>query len=326
MDIIPSEAQRMMDGMSLRRSMSDLKHNAIVYSYTNGVVDIIHTTGHFMEAGWEEAGAKPTAKPRRSREKGKVAEGDDLTKSMSRARAKLRRLALANDFKYFVTLTLDPEKIDRDDGAAVAKALGRWADNMVRRKGLKYILVPELHKKGGIHFHGFMNDPVEVVDSGTIKLPGAKKPRKPRSQAQRAEWLAGGGQVVYNLPQWSLGFSTALELWGEYPNAVAYVCKYIGKDKQRPMGRWYYSGGDLAEPTKVYADLERGELLEEYCGKAVEFNIPGAKLTIIHTKMEGNHYERGQESNGQQADSDGLPGQSSGDRPAAGCGEAVCPG
>lgn len=297
-----------MDTMSLHRSQSDLKHNAIVYSYPCGVVDIIHTTGHFMESGWEQAGAKPQAKERRSREKGKVAQGADLAKSMSRARAKLRRLALANEFKWFVTLTLDPEKIDRADGAAVAKALGRWADNMVRRKGLKYILVPELHKKGGIHFHGFFNDAVDIVDSGTIKLPGVKKPRKPRSAAQRAEWLANGGQVVYNLPQWSLGFSTALELWGEYPNAVAYVTKYIGKDQVRPMGRWYYSGGGLNEPSKLYADLDRADLLEEYCGKTVEFNIPGAKLLIIHDKMEVQANESGQDDSRAEDERDGLPG------------------
>lgn len=275
-----------MDIMSLRKHQFEIEHNAIVYSYSCGVVDIIHTTGVFREAGWEEVEKTDQCKRGAARRAGKKSEGQDMRKSMSRARAKLRRLALANEFKYFVTLTLDPEKIDRCDGAAVAKALGRWADNMVRRKGLKYILVPELHKKGGIHLHGFFNDAVEIVDSDTIKLPGVKKPRKPRSKAQRAEWLAAGGQVVYNLPQWALGFSTALELWGEYPNAVAYVTKYIGKDHLRPMGRWYYSGGSLDEPSKLYADLDRAELMEQFCGKTVEFAIPGAKLLVIHDKTE----------------------------------------
>jgi len=107
---------------------------------------------------------------------------------------------------------------------AVAHALGRWADNMVRRKGLKYVLVPELHKKGGIHFHGFFNDSVQVVDSGHHDT---------------------AGHPVYNLPEWTLGFTTAIELYGDYPSAVGYVTKYIGKQGLRPMGRWYYSGGAL---------------------------------------------------------------------------------
>ena len=77
------------------------------------------------------------------------------------------------------------------------------------------------------------------MDSGTIRVPWAKKPRKPRSKAEREEWLAAGGRVVYNLPGWTLGYTTAMELYGEYPAAVAYVCKYIGKGGEKPGGRWY---------------------------------------------------------------------------------------
>ena len=251
----------------MSKTASELKHSSIIYTYPCGSVDIIHSTFGFMESGWEAAGAKPQpSAERRSREAGKIAEGQDLERSMRRARAKLRRLALANDFKWFVTLTLDPAKIDREDGKAVAKALSTWADNMVRRKGLKYVLVPELHKKGGIHFHGFFNDAVEVVDSGHRD---------------------GAGHPIFNLPEWHLGFTTAIALYGDYPSAVGYVTKYIGKQGVRPMGRWYYSGGRLAEPSKTYADFDRCELREEYCGKAVEFSIPGGSLMVIHDKMEG---------------------------------------
>lgn len=184
-----------------------------------------------------------------------------MERSMRRARAKLRRLALANNFEYFVTLTLDPARIDRYDGAAVTKALGRWADNMVRRHGLRYILVPELHKDGAIHFHGFFaGEGVQVIDSGHTF----------------------GGRPVYNLPQWTMGFTTAQRLYGEYHAAVGYCCKYIGKQNgQRPLGRWYYSGGALREPQKLYVDLDFGDV-----ENSVEFSIPGAKMKISHLKGE----------------------------------------
>ena len=250
-----------MERMS--KTASELKHSTIVYTYDCGVVDIIHSTSGFMEAGWEARGKSENLQTPGKREKGKIAEGADMERSMRRARANLRRLALANDFRWFVTLTLDPQKIDRCDGEAVAKALGRWADNMVRRKGLKYVLVPELHKKGGIHFHGFFNDAVKAVDSGHFDADG---------------------HPVFNLPEWALGFTTAIELYGDYPSAVGYVTKYIGKQGIRPMGRWYYSGGALKHPKKTYADLDK-ETVEE-CGNAVEFSIPGGKITVCHTKME----------------------------------------
>ncbi len=247
----------------------EITHNAVVYTYRDGSQDIICCSAPiFREPGWEAAwGAEPEAKPLpTARVTGKKSQGADMERSMRRARAKLRRLALANDFQYFVTLTLDPAKIDRYDGAAVTKALGRWCDNMVRRHGLRYILVPEMHQDGAFHFHGFMaGRGLEVRDSGV-------------------EW---GGRAVYNLPQWGYGFTTAQRLYGDYHAAVGYCCKYIGKQAgQRPLGRWYYSGGALAEPEKVYADLEYRDV-----ENSVEFSIPGAKIKVSRTKGGKNHGE-----------------------------------
>lgn len=198
---------------------------------------MIFTSGFFQPGVERPADMKPKA-----REAGKKAEGADMERSMRRARAKLRRLALANDFEYFVTLTLDPAKIDRYDGAAVTKALGRWCDNMVRRHGLRYILVPERHKDGAFHFHGFFaGKGLEVVDSG----------------------IFFDGRPVYNLPQWTLGFTTAQRLYGDYHAAVGYCCKYIGKQAgERPLGRWYYSGGALAEPQKEYIEVDYQHLVD----------------------------------------------------------------
>lgn len=221
----------------------------------------------FREPGWEDPHRWSETPRGASRVAGKKSEGQDMERSMRRAKAKLRRLALANQFVYFVTLTLDPARIDRYDGKAVTRALGQWCDNMARRHGLRYILVPERHKDGAFHFHGFMaGDGLEVRESGV-------------------EW---GGRPVYNLPQWRLGFTTAQRLYGDYPAAVAYCCKYIGKQEgERPLGRWYFSGGGLKEPEKIYADFDFDRLIEEY-QSAHEFSIPGAKLLCIRTNKEEN--------------------------------------
>ena len=237
----------------------EISHNGLIYEYPDGSQDVLCCTAPiFMEPGWERAFCEDEAKPRPSaREAGKKSEGQDMERSMRRARAKLRRLALANDFEYFVTLTLDPARIDRYDPATITKALGRWADNMVRRHGLRYILVPERHRDGAIHFHGFMAGAgLKATDSGV-------------------EW---DGRPVYNLLQWTLGFTTAQRLYGDYHAAVGYCCKYIGKQQgERPMGRWYYSGGALHEPRKLYCDMDYRDV-----ENSVEFSIPGAKLKISH--------------------------------------------
>lgn len=242
----------------------EISHNAVVYTYPDGTADLVCCTSPiFREPGWEAAWGEELAaadKPRPTpRECGAKSQGADMERSMRRARAKLRRLALANGFEYFVTLTLAPDKVDRYDAAAITKLLGRWADNMVRRHGLRYILVPELHQDGALHFHGFMaGEGLEAVDSGVT-------------------W---GGRPVYNLPQWGYGFTTAQRLYGDYHAAVGYCCKYIGKQAaQRPCGRWYYSGGALAEPEKVYTDMNYRDV-----ENSVEFSIPGAKIKVSRLK------------------------------------------
>ncbi len=187
-----------------------------------------------------------------------------MERSQRRARSKVRRLALANEFRWFVTLTLSPEQIDRYDGDEIVRRLGRWCDNMVRRHGLRYILVPERHKDGAFHFHGFFSDAVRVTDSGHTDDHGRK---------------------IYNLPQWTLGFTAAMELYGEYPAAVAYVCKYIGKqDGERPLGRWYYSGGALVEPRREYVDMDFREMQER--PGAYEVEIPGSRMVIVREYMQ----------------------------------------
>lgn len=264
----------------MSRSISEIGGNAIVYTYPNGDFDIIAASNKvFVPAGWEDT--EDWSRPRpmdgpgevgatapTPRQKGKKSEGDDRLRSMRRARAKLRRLALANEFDWFVTLTLDPARVDRYDPAAIMKIVNRWLDNMVRRHGLRYILVPEQHRDGAYHFHGFFAGDLEAVASGHYDPQGH-------------EYL--------NLPQWSLGFSTAVELYGTYSAAVAYCCKYIGKQQgQRPMGRWYYSGGRLAEPTKLYTTLEYNTLGVEFSEEIVEFNIPGTQMAVIHHRKEND--------------------------------------
>lgn len=195
---------------------------------------------------------------------------------MRRARAQVRDLALCTPFSWFVTLTLDGSKIDRYDMPSITKKLNHWLDNQVRRKGLAYVLVPELHKDGAVHFHGFFNDALAATDSGTISLPGAKAPRRPRTARQRAQWLEAGGKPVFNLPGWPWGFTTAIALYGPYERAVNYVCKYIGKDGTKVGGRWYYSGGGLGRPEVEYVDISYREV--EALPGAVTFTPEGSGL------------------------------------------------
>lgn len=266
-----------MDISGLRVSTLDSHSFARLRIYpASGQFEIMAATRPiFCGAGWEEVGreAPGHSAPRR-------AESGDMERAQRRARRAVRDICLCNPMAYFCTLTIDAARLDRYDERAIWSKMRAWLGNHVQRRGLKYVFVPEHHKDGAIHWHGLINAALPLVDSGTlIGVPGAKRPRKPRSAAQRREWLADVARVCYNVPSWRWGFSTAEALHGDYGAAVSYVCKYIGKDMgQKIGGRWYYSGGDLARPVDAPVDATFDEIAA--LDGAYKADIPGAAMAI----------------------------------------------
>lgn len=285
-----------------RKTKINSFHNVRLKRFPGDYIEILWCESPiFRDAGMEDCGYSKSV-PKLERDSiGDDAgpSGESLDRSVRRARARIRELCMANRFDMFVTLTLDKDKIDRYDSAAIVRKMGQWADNQVRRHGLKYCLVPELHKDGAVHFHGFLQwpDGAGFVDSGTIRLPGKenKAPRRPRTAAQREAWIAGGGQVVYNVPAWTYGFSTAIALYGDYEAAVGYVGKYVGKGMEAAAeaphgrhdavmggkigGRWYYSGGALVEPEKMLIDASLDDV--KRLPGAYEFSVEDAHKGFV---------------------------------------------
>lgn len=261
------------------RLYDELRHNCRIKEYPQGFVEVLTASRPiFVEPGFERAD-KWAAGPQKRRGSA-IAEGnkenrggaakeiagehlraENIKRAVRRAKQNLRDLALCNDMRYFVTLTLDASVIDRYDMKEITRRLNAWCSNQVQRCGLAYVLVPERHKDGAVHFHGFVNNAVEVVDSGTLSVPWDKKPRRPRDDQERADWINKGAKIVYNLPAWPLGFTTAIELYGDPVAAVNYCCKYVGKQQAGELpekigGRWFYHGGCRNRPEVRYADVD----------------------------------------------------------------------
>lgn len=268
-----------------RKTGQELMYTARIKRFPGGYVEIMAAERPiFHPSGWELSQKWDSKTRGGGGGDGAAADAADkgapTDRSIRRARARVREIALANEFGHFVTLTLSPEQIDRYDDREIIRKLSTWADNQVRRRGLRYVLVPERHKDGAVHFHGFLAWDVSVdnfVDSGTFKCPGVKKPRRPSSEAEREAWLDAGGVPVFNVPSWSLGFSTAIPVYGDYAAAVGYCTKYVGKDMGGKIGgRWYYSGGRLRRPEVSYADLTVDAVADLPGG--YQFAIPEAAM------------------------------------------------
>lgn len=239
------EVKRMIASTAIMpKSAQSIMHNTKVKNYPDGISKItVASRKIFIERGWElnqkEFTAAKIPKPQSKN-------SETRNDSQKRSKDKIYDIIAMNrdSFKYFVTLTFDPDKIDSRSAQDVIRVMRSFLKNMVSRNSLSYIFIPELHKDGKIHLHGITNDCLKLADSGTRKAEGYDKPLKLET-LKRKGIRPEDCKTVYNLPQWKYGFSTAEEISGNTDMIFGYVTKYITKDLSKIFGNFYYAGGEL---------------------------------------------------------------------------------
>lgn len=178
------------------------------------------------------------------------AEPEDIRyryRSLRRAKITAFDKILCNpDLDTFATFTLSPEAVgDRASWDDCYHCLKVWLSNRVSRNGLKYVVCPERHIKGGIHFHGIMN-------SEALHLI-------PATNAHTGEPLTHNGETLYNVLDWQYGFSSAALVRTavlDREKVAKYIFKYMGKQGIDGMigGRYVLSGGKLHSPFYLYGE------------------------------------------------------------------------
>lgn len=168
--------------------------------------------------------------------------------AVKRAKQKVYDIARSNRFDLFLTLTFDPEKVNSYDYSACVDRLESFT-KFLRRHGCQYVLVPEKHDSGRYHFHG-------LCTRSDIQLIQAVSPYT------GALLYDEKGRKIYNLPQYSLGFSTAT-LVSEPAKTASYLCKYLTKEIEVPKGKkCYWASRSCSRPTVERTFIEESELAE----------------------------------------------------------------
>ena len=168
----------------------------------------------------------------------------DVERASRRAKISAFDKILCNpDLDTFATFTYAPDAVeDKSDWGECYAHLKTWLSNRVSRCGLKYVIVPERHKSGAIHFHGILN-------SSALKMSRARSPHTGRA-------LTHNGNALYNVEDWRAGFSSAEIIAGgdlDRVKVAKYIFKYMGKQTgQKIGGRYMLSGGDLVAPVYMY--------------------------------------------------------------------------
>ncbi len=168
--------------------------------------------------------------------------------SVRRSKDKVFDIVKMNDWDFFFTGTFgDDCGFDRYDVDLVCKKVNTLMYNLVKRGKVKYyIFVPEFHKDGAVHYHGFIKATHSLRYMLAINPHTGKAIRKGKRK-----------NFVFNWLDWSFGYTTLMHCYGSVDNMTKYFCKYITKSADFPMKHRYYAGGDLVRvvPTD-YVDLD----------------------------------------------------------------------
>lgn len=185
-------------------------------------------------------------------------EAESIRTSISRSVRMVRELAACNPWKFFVTITLAPSNWKNrytPDGLqdVIKSMVRRWRRK--RKNGsaycpdFKYLLIPEMHKDGAIHMHGFVSSmpPAECIPYTMADVNSSKNLPKKICDKVRA------GEQIFHSPTWEklFGFNT-FEPISDLDKASSYVVKYVSKEiGSTPFKSRYWCSRKLSRATRI---------------------------------------------------------------------------
>lgn len=178
-------------------------------------------------------------------------------------------LGKSNEWDWFITLTFDPEQVDSFDYSSVTEAMQKFT-RVMRDKGFRYLIVPELHDSGRYHFHGLVQGDLpcsEAISPYTGKVILDKK-----------------GRVVYNIDIYRNGHNTATKI-DDCKSAACYLTKYLSKElgEAVPKGKKrYWASKSLNRPEIDYDIMSKTQFGVIYTDARYtkQYETPYGKFSI----------------------------------------------
>lgn len=176
----------------------------VVKKYGEHTVKIIKMES-CRKSGFEELTEKPK-KGTQNTEK--------LLNNITRAKTNIREYALCNKWDFWCTFTINPKKYNRYHLNDYIKDFTEFIHNYNRRKEEKcrYLFIPEQHKDGAWHIHGFISGITET-DIYTNKF----------------------GYFAWKQYEEKFGFISMTKLDDDIEKLASYCLKYMSKDLEKSV-------------------------------------------------------------------------------------------
>lgn len=164
-----------------------------------------------------------------------------------RAKRKVIDYGLNNEWTHFVTVTYDRKKIDRNNAEVVRLSTMKALNNYRNRydKDFAYLLIPEPHKDGAVHFHGF----IILGDTNQDQLT-QRYCHKTHKHYYISEYL------------FKRFGANRLESINSLEYSSYYISKYTTKDNSRVFNRYYFASKGLTTAQDI-AELEETQDITE---------------------------------------------------------------
>lgn len=191
-----------------------------------------------------------------------------IESSIRRSKRNVLHLMRSMDLSdaFFITLTFDKTKVDRQDFDQCCKKARIWLQNIRRYAGaedMAFICVPELHRDM-VSWH------LHAVISNVGNMPMSDSGHKDAA-----------GRPIYNLTGWRFGFSTAVKLDGTDPmtsiKLSKYMTKYFTKESQMiaKNRHRYFASNNIPKPEihrwQYENDADLNTILSQIINKGYTF-------------------------------------------------------
>lgn len=156
--------------------------------------------------------------------------------SVTRAKSQIREYVANSNFNAFCTFTFSSRYFDRHNFMECRKFITNYFTHNLKVSA--WLVVPEFHENGAIHFHGFMN-----IDKKSLRYGYSKKDSHGR---MHMHFYSEAINRDIGRNDFQFFSSTSVD---ELKSVCAYVLKYVTKDVGKVFPLVYFCSRGLKKDT-----------------------------------------------------------------------------